>query len=118
MVHDGEMRRSEEEFGELMRRGTSATLCRDMLASEWLLWWPGRMMLVGASAAWSMCSSPNDGWSDVAVGRVQKMAETPNPRSQTTTYRLLPGDPRWMRAPRVGWWAGVQRGRAEEMLLH
>jgi hypothetical protein len=39
MVHDGEMRRSEDELGELMMRGTSAALWRDMLT-------------VGASAAW------------------------------------------------------------------
>tara|TARA_R110002003_G_scaffold141_13_gene12971 strand:- start:8084 stop:8266 length:183 start_codon:yes stop_codon:yes gene_type:complete len=32
IVHDGEIRRSDDEFGELMMRGTSATLWRDMLA--------------------------------------------------------------------------------------
>jgi hypothetical protein len=40
IVHDGEMRRSDEEFGEVMMRGTSAALCKDMLASEGLLRWP------------------------------------------------------------------------------
>jgi hypothetical protein len=39
MVHDGEMRRSDEELGELTRRGTSATLWRDMMALERLRWW-------------------------------------------------------------------------------
>jgi hypothetical protein len=48
-VHDGEIRRSDEEFGELMMRGTSATLWRDMLASERLMRWP-RTNTVGASA--------------------------------------------------------------------
>jgi hypothetical protein len=42
IVHEGETRRSDEELGELMMRGTSATLCRDMLASERLKWWPER----------------------------------------------------------------------------
>jgi hypothetical protein len=40
MVHDGEMRRSDEELGELTRRGTSATLWRDIMAPERLIWWP------------------------------------------------------------------------------
>ena len=31
MDHEGEMRRSEDEFGEVMSRGTSAELWRDML---------------------------------------------------------------------------------------
>lgn len=31
MLHDGDMRRSEDELGELMRSGTSAALCSDML---------------------------------------------------------------------------------------
>lgn len=31
MLQDGEMRRSEDELGELMMRGTSAALCSDML---------------------------------------------------------------------------------------
>jgi hypothetical protein len=29
-VHEGEMRRSDDELGEVTRRGTSAMLCRDM----------------------------------------------------------------------------------------
>jgi hypothetical protein len=37
MVHDGEMRRSDEELGELTSRGTSATLWRDMMALERLI---------------------------------------------------------------------------------
>lgn len=31
IVHDGEMRRSEDELGELMRSGTSVALWSDML---------------------------------------------------------------------------------------
>ena len=34
MDHDGEMRRSDDELGELTRSGTSAALWRDMMASE------------------------------------------------------------------------------------
>jgi hypothetical protein len=34
MDHEGEMRRSEEEFGEVMRRGTSAALWRDIAAER------------------------------------------------------------------------------------
>lgn len=30
MLHEGEMRRSEEELGDLMRRGTSAEVWSDM----------------------------------------------------------------------------------------
>lgn len=33
MVHEGETRRSEDELGELMRRGTSAAAWRDMPAA-------------------------------------------------------------------------------------
>jgi hypothetical protein len=52
-VHDGEMRRSEEELGELTSRGTSATLCRDMLALEELMERPTKKDdAVGASAQW------------------------------------------------------------------
>lgn len=32
MLHDGVIRRSDEEFGELMRSGTSAAAWRDMSA--------------------------------------------------------------------------------------
>lgn len=31
MLHDGDMRRSDEELGELMRSGTSAALWSDIL---------------------------------------------------------------------------------------
>jgi hypothetical protein len=34
MLHDGLMRRSDDEFGELMSNGTSAAAWRDMLAAE------------------------------------------------------------------------------------
>lgn len=48
MLHDGLMRRSEDELGELMMRGTSATLWRDILAAgKWMACDP-----VGASAGW------------------------------------------------------------------
>jgi hypothetical protein len=49
IVHDGEIRRSDEELGELMIRGTSAALCSDMLAPKRLVWWL-RMKFVGVSA--------------------------------------------------------------------
>lgn len=35
MLQDGDMRRSDEELGELMRSGTSAALCSDILVREW-----------------------------------------------------------------------------------
>lgn len=34
MVHAGEILRSEDEFGEEIRRGTSAALCKDMLMAD------------------------------------------------------------------------------------
>jgi len=49
IVHDGEIRRSDEELGELMMRGTSAAVCSDMLAPERLVWWL-IMEFVGVSA--------------------------------------------------------------------
>jgi hypothetical protein len=50
IVHDGEIRRSDEEFGELIMRGTSAALCRDMLASEGCCGGLWKDEAVGASA--------------------------------------------------------------------
>lgn len=44
MLHDGEMRRSEDELGELMMRGTSAALWSDRAAAAdmliaWYMQW-------------------------------------------------------------------------------
>ena len=49
MLHAGEILRSDDEFADAIIRGTSAALCRDMLVSERLRWWP-RRDFVGASA--------------------------------------------------------------------
>jgi hypothetical protein len=67
IVHDGEIRRSDEEFGELMMRGTSATLWRDMMVSERLMRWP-RTDSVGISVnglIWSRTKYYPERWCSV-----------------------------------------------------
>jgi hypothetical protein len=96
MVHDGEMRRSDEELGELTRRGTSATLWRDILASERLRYGGLGTTLRGASVDRASLGKTtvfqNAGVVLVAWCALAEIAGTTNPRSPTTPGRVLPGD--------------------------